>query len=111
VIAIMAPLAVPRKLPIYKGKCLGVRDSRPLGSGVGSSAFFSGDARKYWPNGGMDLRPPSRRQLELGSMMAGDHGPFRWSLENARLQGKSRRVRGPRSLGAAMDSSAFSHVP
>jgi hypothetical protein len=36
-IAIMATVAVPRKLPICRGKGLGVRDSRPLVSGMDSS--------------------------------------------------------------------------
>jgi hypothetical protein len=36
-----------------------------------------------------------------------DDGPFAWSPETAVLQGKSWRVRGPRPLGAAMDSSGF----
>jgi hypothetical protein len=38
--AIMAPVAVPRELPICRGKCFDVHDSRPLVSGMDSSAFF-----------------------------------------------------------------------
>jgi hypothetical protein len=38
-IAIMAPVAVPRKPSFCRGKGLGVRDSRPLGSGMDSSAW------------------------------------------------------------------------
>ena len=41
-IAIVAPVTVPRKLPICRGKCLGVRDPRPLGAGMDSSGFAVG---------------------------------------------------------------------
>jgi Protein of unknown function (DUF1232) len=39
-IAIMAPGSVPRKLPICRWKCLGVRDSRPLGSEMDSPGYL-----------------------------------------------------------------------
>jgi hypothetical protein len=53
---------------------------------------------------GACLRPPSWRRLAW--VHGGDHGPFRRSPETAGLQAKSRRVRGQRPLGAAMDASA-----
>ena len=58
-IAIMAPVAVPRKLPICREKSLGVRDSRPLGSGMDSSAFSR--RAQVLPRRGHRHRPPRQR--------------------------------------------------
>ena len=60
---------------------------------------------KYCRNGGMAFAHHQASAC-LG-VHDGDHGPFRWSLEMAGLQGKSRRGRGPCPLGAAIDSSAL----
>ena len=50
-IAIMAPVVVPRKIPICRGKAVGVQGLCPLGAGMGSSAISQRE--KYCHNGGM----------------------------------------------------------
>jgi hypothetical protein len=68
----LGPLSCPLKAALLQGKRLGVRDSRPLGSGMDSSAFSQ--PQEVLPERGHGLRPPSRRRLGWGSKMA-DHRP------------------------------------
>jgi hypothetical protein len=51
-------------------KGLGVRDSRLLGSGMGSPGWLHGGPKKYCRKGGMPSAHPSRRRLARGSKMA-----------------------------------------
>jgi hypothetical protein len=54
-----------------------------LGAAMDSSAFFS-SGEKYCHNGGMAFA--HHHGVGLPGVHDGDHGPFRRSLENARLQ-------------------------
>jgi hypothetical protein len=70
---------------------------------------FHGDY-KYCHNGGMGFAPNQLAASARQGSMKAHHGPSPWSPERAVMQGKSRAVRDPCPLGAAMDSSASVHA-
>jgi len=67
--AMMAPPRGPQKRLLCRGKSVGGRDSRPLGSGMDSSGLAS-HTREVLAQRGRGLRPPSRRSACQGSKMA-----------------------------------------
>jgi hypothetical protein len=105
----MATIAVSRKLPICREKRLGVHDSRPLVSGMDSSACTA--FGKYCLNGGIAFAPnTAATQIASDCRAPGcppaASWPLSWLPGSVFLQGKSVGVRDSRPLGAAMDSSA-----
>jgi hypothetical protein len=89
------PSARPVEKAGLQGKSSGVRDPRPLGAGMGSSAFFS-QTHEVLPRRGHGLRIPLRRRLpDRGRVVTRQpgvheqhHGPSRGRLKTEGLQEK-----------------------
>jgi hypothetical protein len=73
----MAPVAVPGKLPICREKCLGVRDSRPLGAAMESSGFFT--AGTSTATTGARPSPPATASGGAEQLCRGVHDRDPWS--------------------------------
>src|SRR5215208_5050024 len=103
--AIMAPSGGPLKTVGLQGKRPQGPGSVPFGGSNGHVCLFFCSSQEVLPQRGHGLRPyPAAAGLGSNSAMM---GPLERSAEMAASQGKSGRVRGPRPLGAGMDSSAF----
>jgi hypothetical protein len=91
-----SPVVAPTKRPVSRGKRLRVRDSRPLGSGMASSAFLASRARSTATTGAWPSATIRRRLYQESDN--GDDRPFPAPRKGC-CAGNVRGVRDPRPLG------------
>jgi hypothetical protein len=104
-IGILAPFRGPLEAVLLQGKRLGVHDSRPLGSGMDTSAYIA-DARST-ARTGASPSPPSTAARRQGSKNA--RWPPRATPQKAAVSRENPAgVRDSRPLGSGMGSSASS---